>query len=162
VDKVNDIENQEMKSDTEKRSLSIQEIQEIIPHRYPFLFVDRVEELEPGKRAVGYKNITMNEYFFQGHFPQEPVLPGVIMIEALAQVGAVALLSMEKFNGKIAYFGGINKAKFRRKVVPGDVLKLEVEIIKMKGPAGIGKAIATVNGEKAVVAELTFAVGEQE
>lgn len=160
MDKVNDIENKEMNSDTEKRSLNIQEIQEIIPHRYPFLFVDRVEELEPGKRAIGYKNVTMNEYFFQGHFPQEPVLPGVIMIEALAQLGAVALLSMEKFKGKIAYFGGINKAKFRRKVVPGDVLKLEVEIIKMKGPAGIGKAIATVNGEKAVVAELTFAIGE--
>jgi 3-hydroxyacyl-[acyl-carrier-protein] dehydratase len=148
-----------MDNSTEKISLNIKEIQEIIPHRYPFLFVDKIEELEPGKRAVGYKNITMNEYFFQGHFPEEPVLPGVIMIEALAQVGAVALLSMDEFKGKIAYFGGINKAKFRRKVIPGDILKLEVEIIKRKGPAGIGKAIATVNGEKAVSAELTFAVG---
>lgn len=140
-------------------TLDVKEIMEIIPHRYPFLFIDRIEELEPGKRAIGYKNVTMNEYFFQGHFPQEPVMPGVIMIEALAQVGAVSLLSMEEFKGKIAYFGGIKKARFRRKVVPGDTLKLEVEIIKMRGPAGIGKAIASVNGEVAVEAELTFAVG---
>ena len=140
-------------------TLNIKQIQEIIPHRYPFLFVDKVEELEPGKRAVGYKNITMNEYFFQGHFPTEPVLPGVIIIEALAQVGAVALLSMEDYKGKIVYFGGINKARFRKKVVPGDVLRLEVEIIKMKGPVGIGKAVATVNGVKAAEAEITFAVG---
>ncbi|KEI01949.1 3-hydroxyacyl-ACP dehydratase FabZ [Clostridium botulinum] len=140
--------------------LGIKEIQKIIPHRYPFLLVDRVEELEPGKRAVGYKNVTMNEYFFQGHFPEEPVMPGVLQIEALAQLGAIALLSMEEFKGKIAYFGGINKAKFRHKVVPGDVLKLEVEIIKMKGPAGIGKAIATVDGKKAAEAEIMFAVGK--
>lgn len=140
--------------------LNINEIQEIIPHRYPFLLVDKIEELEPGKKAVGYKNITMNEYFFQGHFPQEPVVPGVLMIESLAQVGAVALLSMDKYKGKTAYFGGINKAKFRRKVVPGDVLKLEVEIIKMKGPIGVGKGIATVDGEKAVEAEIMFAVGK--
>jgi 3-hydroxyacyl-[acyl-carrier-protein] dehydratase len=140
-------------------TLDVKEIMEIIPHRYPFLFIDRIEELEPGKRAIGYKNVTMNEYFFQGHFPQEPVMPGVIMIEALAQVGAVSLLSMEEFKGKIAYFGGIKKARFKRKVVPGDTLKLEVEIIKMRGPAGIGKATASVNGEVAVEAELTFAVG---
>ncbi|ABK60554.1 MULTISPECIES: 3-hydroxyacyl-ACP dehydratase FabZ [Clostridium] len=141
-------------------ALGIKEIQEIIPHRYPFLLVDKVEELEPGKRAVGYKNVTMNEYFFQGHFPEEPVMPGVLQIEALAQLGAIALLSMDEFKGKIAYFGGINKAKFRRKVVPGDVLKLEIEIVKMKGPAGIGKAIATVDGEKAVECEIMFAVGK--
>ncbi|WMJ80131.1 3-hydroxyacyl-ACP dehydratase FabZ [Clostridium sp. MB40-C1] len=141
-------------------SLSIKEIQEILPHRYPFLLVDKIEEIEEGQRAVGYKNVTMNEYFFQGHFPQEPVMPGVLIVEALAQVGAVALLSKEEFKGKIAYFGGINKAKFRRKVIPGDVLKLEIEIIKMKGPAGIGKGIATVNGEKACEAELMFAIGK--
>lgn len=140
--------------------LGIKEIQEIIPHRYPFLLVDKVEELEIGKRAVGYKNVTMNEYFFAGHFPGEPVMPGVLIVEALAQVGAIALLSVEEYKGKIAYFGGINKARFRRKVIPGDVLRLEVEIIKMKGPIGVGKGIATVNGETAVEAELMFAVGK--
>ncbi|MCY6353705.1 3-hydroxyacyl-ACP dehydratase FabZ [Clostridium sp. ZS2-4] len=141
-------------------SLGIKEIQEILPHRYPFLLVDKIEEIEEGKKAVGYKNVTMNEYFFQGHFPEEPVMPGVLIVEALAQVGAVALLSKEEYKGRIAYFGGINKAKFRRKVVPGDVIKLEVEMIKMKGPAGVAKGIATVNGEKACEAEMMFAVGK--
>ncbi|KUO59503.1 MAG: beta-hydroxyacyl-ACP dehydratase [Gracilibacter sp. BRH_c7a] len=136
--------------------LGVKEIQEIIPHRYPFLLIDGVEELEEGKRVVAVKNVSMNEYFFQGHFPQEPVMPAVLIIEALAQAGAVALLRMEQFKGKIAYFTGIDKAKIRKKVVPGDVLKLEVEIIKIKGPAGIGKAIATVAGQKAVEAELMF------
>ena len=139
--------------------LNIKEIQEIIPHRYPFLLIDKIEELEPGVRAVGYKNVTMNEYFFQGHFPEEPVMPGVLIIEALAQVGAVAVLSLPENKGKIAYFAGINNAKFRQKVVPGDVLRLEIEIIKKKGPIGIGKAIATVNGKKVAEAELTFAIG---
>lgn len=139
--------------------LDIKAIQEIIPHRYPFLLIDKVEELEEGKRAVAYKNVTMNEYFFQGHFPQEPVMPGVLIIEALAQTGAVAILSMEKYRGKLAFFAGIDKARFRRKVFPGDVIKLEVEIIKIKGPAGIGKAIATVDGQKAVEAELMFFIG---
>ncbi|MDP4087936.1 MAG: 3-hydroxyacyl-ACP dehydratase FabZ [Bacillota bacterium] len=139
--------------------MDIKEIMEILPHRYPFLLIDRIEELEPGKRAVGYKNVTMNEYFFQGHFPQEPVMPGVLIVEALAQVGAVSVLSLEENKGKIAYFTGIDKAKFRQKVVPGDVLRLEVEMIKVKGPAGVGKAVATVNGKKVCEGELMFIVG---
>ncbi|MEG0216278.1 MAG: 3-hydroxyacyl-ACP dehydratase FabZ [Hungatella sp.] len=139
--------------------LGIKEIQEIIPHRHPFLLIDGIEELEPGVRAVGYKCITYNEPQFAGHFPQEPVMPGVLMIEALAQVGAVAILSMEENRGKTAYFGGINHAKFKKKVIPGDRLKLECEIVKQKGPVGIGKATATVDGKIAVVAELTFMIG---
>ena len=133
--------------------LGIKEIQEIIPHRHPFLLIDCIEELEPGVKAVGYKCITYNEPQFEGHFPQEPVMPGVLMIEALAQVGAVAILSVEGNKGKTAYFGGI------KKVVPGDKLKLECEIIKQKGPVGVGKATATVDGKIAVTAELTFMVG---
>jgi 3-hydroxyacyl-[acyl-carrier-protein] dehydratase len=139
--------------------LDIKEIQKIIPHRYPFLLIDKIESLEPGVKAVGYKNVTMNEYFFQGHFPEEPVMPGVLIIEALAQVGAVSILSLEENKGKIAYFAGINNAKFRKKVLPGDVLRLEVEIIKKKGPIGVGKAVATVEGKKVAEAELTFAIG---
>ncbi|PNV60364.1 3-hydroxyacyl-[acyl-carrier-protein] dehydratase FabZ [Clostridium sp. chh4-2] len=139
--------------------LGIKEIQEIIPHRHPFLLIDCIEELEPGVKAVGYKCITYNEPQFEGHFPQEPVMPGVLMIEALAQVGAVAILSVEGNKGKTAYFGGINNAKFKKKVVPGDKLKLECEIIKQKGPVGVGKATATVDGKIAVTAELTFMVG---
>jgi 3-hydroxyacyl-[acyl-carrier-protein] dehydratase len=138
--------------------LDIKAIQEILPHRYPFLLIDKIESLEPGIKAVGYKNVTINEYFFQGHFPQEPVMPGVLIIEALAQVGAAAMLTLDEFKGKIGYFTGIDKAKFRKKVVPGDVLKLEVEIIKRKGPVGIGKAIATVDGKKAAEAELSFII----
>lgn len=139
--------------------MDIKEIQSILPHRYPFLLIDKIEEVVPGVKAVGYKNVTMNEYFFQGHFPEEPVMPGVLIIEALAQTGAVSILSLEENKGKIAYFAGIDKAKFRKKVVPGDVLKLEVEIIKVKGPAGVGKALATVDGKKVCEAEITFIVG---
>lgn len=139
--------------------LGIKEIQEIIPHRHPFLLVDCIEELNPGEGAVGYKCVTYDEPYFQGHFPQEPVMPGVLIIEALAQVGAVAILGMEENKGKIAYFGGIDKAKFKHKVVPGDKLRLECEIIKRKGPVGIGKAVATVDGKIAASAELTFMIG---
>lgn len=139
--------------------LTIKEIQKIIPHRQPFLLIDRVEELEPGIRATAYKNVTYNEPYFLGHFPKEPVMPGVLQIEALAQTGAVAILSKKENEGKTAYFGGINKARFKRKIVPGDVLKLECEIIKQKGPVGIGRAVATVNGKVVVTAELTFMIG---
>ena len=123
------------------------------------LLIDTIEELEPGVRAVGKKCVTYNEPFFAGHFPKEPVMPGVLIIEALAQVGAVAVLSCEEFKGKTAYFGGINSAKFKRKVVPGDVLTLELEIIRRKGPIGVGSAKAYVDGKVAVIAELTFAIG---
>ena len=139
--------------------LDIKEIQKIIPHRYPFLLIDKIEQLEPGVKAIGYKNVTMNEYFFQGHFPEEPVMPGVLIIEALAQVGAVAILSVEEYKGKVAYFAGINNAKFRKKVIPGDVLRLETEIVKRKGLIGVGKAIAYVDNKKVAEAELTFAIG---
>lgn len=138
--------------------LNTKQIMEILPHRAPFLLVDRIDELEPGKRAVGVKAVTYNEPFFQGHFPQEPVMPGVLICEALAQVGAVALLSEEQYKGKIALFGGINKARFRQKVVPGDVLRLETELIKIKGPVGVGKATAYLGDKKCVEAELTFVV----
>ena len=140
--------------------LGIKEIEKIIPHRHPFLLVDYIEELEAGVRAVGYKSITYNEPYFAGHFPAEPVTPGVLIIEALAQVGAVIILSEEKYKGKIAYFGAINNAKFKGKVVPGDRLTLTCEIIKQKGPVGIGKAIATnAEGKVVVMTELTFMIG---
>ena len=140
--------------------LDIQDIQKIIPHRYPFLLIDRVTEMEPGVKAVGYKNVTFNEYYFAGHFPEESVMPGVLIVESLAQLGAVAILSLDKNKGKIAYFAGINKARFRRKVIPGDTLNLEIEIIKTKGTVGIGKAVAKVNDDVACEAELMFAIGK--
>lgn len=139
--------------------LNTKEIMEILPHRAPFLLIDRIDELEPGKRAVGCKAVTYNEPFFAGHFPQEPVMPGVLIVEALAQTGAVAILSVEENKGKTAYFGAMNNVKFKKKVVPGDKLCLECEIIKQKGPVGVGKAVATVDGKVAVSAELTFMIG---
>ena len=139
--------------------MDIKEIMEIIPHRQPFLLIDRIEELEPGKRAVGKKCVTYNEPFFNGHFPQEPVMPGVLILEALAQVGAVAILSQPENKGQTAYFGLFYNENFMTKVVPGDVLTLELEIVKQKGPIGVGKATATVDGKVAAMAEMTFAVG---
>lgn len=139
--------------------LGIKEIQEIIPHRHPFLLVDCIEDMVPGEYAVGYKCVTYNEPFFAGHFPEKPVMPGVLILEALAQTGAVAILSMESNKGKIAYFGAMNNVKFKKMVLPGDKLKLECKIIKQKGPVGVGQAVATVEGKIAVSAELTFMIG---
>ena len=138
--------------------LTSKEIMEIIPHRQPFMLIDTIEEMEPGVRALAKKCVSYNEPFFQGDFPGEPVMPGVLIVEALAQTGAVAILSLPENKGKTAYFAAINSAKFKKKVIPGDVLMLETEIIKVKGPMGIGKATATVDGKVAVQAELTFAI----
>lgn len=138
--------------------LNIKQIMEILPHRQPMLLLDSIEEIEYGVHAVAKKCVSYNEPYFAGHFPQEPVMPGVLIVEALAQTGAVAILGKEENRGKTAYFAAINSAKFKRKVVPGDVLTLETEIIKQKGAIGIGKAVAKVGDETACIAELTFAV----
>ena len=138
--------------------MDINQIKEILPHRYPFILIDRVISID-GNKIVAIKNVTANENYFQGHFPIEPVMPGVLIIEALAQTGAVAILSKDEFKGKIAYFAGIDKAKFRRKVVPGDTLRLEVELTKLRGRAGVGYGIAYVDDKKVCEGELTFMVG---
>ncbi|MCK9470420.1 MAG: 3-hydroxyacyl-ACP dehydratase FabZ [Bacilli bacterium] len=140
-------------------ALTSNEIQKIIPHRYPFLLVDRIDELEVGFRAKGVKNVSANEMHFLGHFPENQVMPGVLIIESLAQVGAVAVLSDERFKGKIAYFTGIKNAKFRRKVIPGDTLVLESELYKFKGPFGFSKCVAKVNDEIACECEIMFTIG---
>ena len=138
--------------------LNSNQIQEINPHRYPFALVDRITDYKPGEYAKGIKCVSVNEMHFCGHFPSHHVMPGVLIVEALAQVGCIAILSKEENKGKNALFGGINKMKFKKQVVPGDRLKLEVKIIKKKGPVGIGEAIATVDGKTAVKGELTFAI----
>lgn len=138
--------------------LDIKQIQETIPHRYPFLLIDEITEIEEGKRVVGKKNVTINEPFFQGHFPDYPVMPGVLIVEALAQTGAVVMLKKEENAGKIGFLAGIDKCRFKRQVKPGDQLKLEVEVTRLKGPIGKGKAVATVDGELACEAEIMFAI----
>lgn len=135
-----------------------EQIKEIIPHREPFLLIDEIVEMEVGKKVVAVKHIKEDDFWFKGHFPGNPVTPGVLMIEMLAQAGAVAMLSIPENKGKTGFFGGIDNAKFRRMVLPGDELRLEVEIIKIRGQIGIGKSVATVDGEKAVSAEITFIV----
>ena len=139
--------------------LDANQIQEIIPHRPPFLLVDKITDYEPGQWAKGIKAVTVNEPFFVGHFPQYRVMPGVLIIEALAQVGAVAILSLPENNGKLAFFGGIKNARFKKQVRPGDVLELSCELIERRGPIGFGKAVAKVDGKVAAQGELTFAVG---
>lgn len=142
--------------------LGIKEIQELIPHRWPFLLVDRVVELKQGVRAVGIKNVTASEWFFQGHFPGNPIMPGVLIAEALAQVGAIAVLSLPENRGKIILFAGIDSFRFRKPVVPGDTLRLEVSLTKMRGPVGKGTARAEVDGKTVAEGELTFAVASAE
>ncbi|OCA82435.1 3-hydroxyacyl-[acyl-carrier-protein] dehydratase FabZ [Bacillus sp. FJAT-27225] len=141
--------------------LDIKQIKEIIPHRYPFLLVDKILEVEEGKRAVGIKNVSANEEFFNGHFPDFPVMPGVLIVEALAQVGAVAMLKREENRGKLAFFTGIDNCRFKKQVYPGDQLRLEVEMVRFRGPMGKGKGVATVNGEIACETEIMFALIDQ-
>lgn len=141
-------------------TLNQQEIKKIIPHRDPFLLIDEINQLEPGVRAVGTKYLTSDEYWFRGHFPDNPVQPGVLMIEMLAQTGAVCILSLEENKGKVAYFAGIDKARFKKQVKPLDTLILEMEIIKIRGKIGIGKGFGLVNGQKVFSSQMTFAIGE--
>ena len=144
-----------------KLPLGPAKIRELIPHRYPLLLVDRIEEVEPGVRAVGTKNVTQNEPFFEGHFPDYPVMPGVLIVEAMAQVGAVGGMALEEFRGKLALFAGIDGVRFRRQVIPGDTLRMEVELTRLKGRAGRGKGAVTVDGERVCEAELMFAFAER-
>ncbi len=139
-------------------TLDSNEIMQVLPHRFPFLLVDRITECEPGVRAVGRKCVTVNEQFFCGHFPEKHVMPGVLLLEALAQVGAVALLTEAENKGKLVLFGGVKRARFKRPVTPGDVLQLECTLTARRGAVGMGKAVARVDGAVACAAELTFAL----
>lgn len=142
--------------------MNIEEILEVLPHRYPFLLVDRITEVEPGKRAVGFKNVTINEPFFEGHFPGRPIMPGVLILEAMAQVGACALLSQPEHRGKIGLFAGVDNARFRRQVLPGDRLDIEIDITAVRGRIVKARAQARVDGQPAAEADLTFAVSDKE
>ena len=142
----------------EKKVLSAEEIAEILPHRYPFALVDRILDYEPGQWAIGRKCVSMDEPFFQGHFPGKPLMPGVLIIEALAQTGAVAMLSLPENKGRIAVFGGIKNARFKRPVVPGDVLTLETKMIRQKGPVGVAEAQGSVDGKVVATAQITFSI----
>lgn len=140
-------------------SFDINEIMNILPHRFPFLFVDRVEVDDEGLSGKGYKNVTINESYFQGHFPNNPVMPGVILIETMAQVGAVIILSKDEYKGKTAYFAGVNNFRFKEKVLPGDTLEIEVNITRVRGNIGVGEGVAYVRGKKAASGEFMFAIG---
>ena len=138
--------------------LNIDQIKELIPHRYPFLLVDKILELEVGKKAIGIKNVSANEPFFQGHFPEYPIMPGVLIVEAMAQVGAIAMMSIEENKGKLGVFAGIDKVRFKKEVRPGDTLKMEVEMISIKRSIGKAKANAYVDEELVCSGELMFAL----
>lgn len=140
--------------------LNKDDIKKTIPHREPFLLIDEITELEPGKHVVGKKYLKEDEFWFKGHFPMNPVQPGVLTVEMLAQAGAVCVLSMPEYKGKIAFFGGIDKARFKRVILPKETITLTVDMIKLRGPIGVGKAVATVDDEKAVSCEIMFAVGK--
>ena len=143
-----------------EKELNVTEVMDSIPNRYPIIYIDYVDSIEPGKKIIATKNVTINEDFFQGHFPGNPVMPGVLILETLAQAGSILILKSEEFLGHTAYIGGINKAKFRQKVVPGDTLKLSFEITKIKGSVGTADAVAKVKGKKAAECEFTFIVGQ--